>query len=136
MVTPSTPVPTTPRRPSVVIVDDDDAVRGSLLRLLSALGYAARGFASGADFLAEAPSLEIGCLVIDLLMPNEHGDAVVERLRQLRGDVPVIFISGTDDRATQERMAAAGVRASFAKPVDPRALVAEIRSVLATPGEG
>jgi len=124
----STPSP----RSSVVIVDDDDAVRGSLVRLLSALGYRATGFASGAEFLAAAPALEIGCLVIDVLMPDMHGDVVVARLREIRGDVPVIFISGTDDRATQARVTAAGVRAAFAKPVDPRALLDEIRAVLAT----
>ena len=120
-------------KPLVVIVDDDDAVRGSLVRLLSALGYRAMGFASGVEFLAVAPTLDIGCLVIDVLMPDLHGDLVVSRLRESRGEVPVIFISGTDDRATQARVDAVGVRAAFAKPVDPRALVAKIGALLAPP---
>jgi FixJ family two-component response regulator len=120
----------------VVIVDDDDAVRSSLLRLLGALGYAVRGYSSGGAFLADAEQSDtpLDCVVIDILMPDMHGDTVVERLRQVRGEVPVIFITGSDDQATQERVAAAGGRAAFAKPVDPRALLSEIRAVLSRPG--
>jgi FixJ family two-component response regulator len=112
----------------VLIVDDDDAVRTSLLRLLRALGFVARGYASGEAFLADLSGPRADCVVLDLLMPTLQGDRVVAAMRQVWPDVPVIFITGSDEPGMDDRLMGTGGRAWFMKPVDPRVLVAEIQA--------
>ena len=82
---------------TVYIVDDDDAVRDSLLELLESMGIRAAVFESAAAFLAHFdPALE-GCLVLDIRMPGMSGMELQARLRELGSRLPVIFITGHGD---------------------------------------
>jgi two-component system response regulator FixJ len=77
----------------VYIVDDDSMVRRALFFALRAGGFEPRSFASGADFLGEADSLEAGCVLLDLRMPDIDGIAVLEALGDRLGNLPVVIIS-------------------------------------------
>lgn len=81
----------------VYVVDDDDALRDSLLWMLDAHGYRAEGFASGEEFLAVHSPDMAGCLVLDVRMPGMSGLALFERLRERYSTLPVIFITGHGD---------------------------------------
>ena len=82
--------------PTVHVIDDDDAIRDSLARLLRLEDIAVRKYASAQDFLDVLP-LEAeggGCVISDVQMPGMDG---IELLRQLQGrefDLPVILMSG------------------------------------------
>ena len=65
---------------SVFVIDDDPAVRDSLLTLLRADGVRARGFAGGIDFFAALPEDAAACVVTDVRMPGMDGAEVVRRL--------------------------------------------------------
>ena len=54
------------QKPIVCIVDDDEAVRDSLQVLLETVGYAARAFESGPEFLEACVTLDGGCALIDI----------------------------------------------------------------------
>ncbi len=83
--------------PCVYIVDDDEAVRNSLSVLLESKGYTVRSFASAPEFLAAAPSLPIGCLIVDIRMPEMDGLELGEHLRARALEFPMIVITGHAD---------------------------------------
>ncbi len=57
---------TTDDSPTVLVIDDDDAIRDSLRILLGISGYATRTYASAADFLAAWPIPQRGCVLADV----------------------------------------------------------------------
>lgn len=85
----------------VYLVDDDEAVRDSMLWLLEANGFQVRAFASAEDFLEmfqNGPGARpVSCLILDVRMPGMSGLELHEEL--LRGgiDIPLIFITGHGD---------------------------------------
>jgi FixJ family two-component response regulator len=58
---------------TVVIIDDDPAVRGALTFSLQTEGFLVRSYASGADLLADVPVSDESCLVIDYQLPGMNG---------------------------------------------------------------
>lgn len=86
-----------PQPPTVFVVDDDGAVRGSLRLLLKSVGLNVRTFDSGQAFLDEYSDELSGCLILDVRMPDITGSALQRELN-LRGCLlPVIFITGHGD---------------------------------------
>lgn len=57
----------------IAVVDDEESVRKAVVRLLHAVGYIARGFASGQAFLQSWAHDKPDCLVLDLQMPELSG---------------------------------------------------------------
>src|ERR1700726_3570619 len=64
----------------IYIVDDDRAVRASLLALFEANGYTSHIFSSAQEFLAAAASLHTSCLIADIRMPGMDGLEMQQRL--------------------------------------------------------
>ncbi|HEY1072998.1 response regulator transcription factor [Brevundimonas sp.] len=117
---------------SVFIIDDDAAVRDSLLTLLRSEGIRARGFASGIDFFAAMPDDATACVITDMRMPDMGGAEVVRRLGELRGNAwPVIVITGHADVPMVVQMMKAGIVDFIEKPFDPSRLIETVRGCLA-----
>ena len=104
--------------PVVAIVDDDDSVRRSLLRVVRSAGYAAEGFASSREFLEWIPQGRAGCLLLDVHMSEMSGFDLQDRLA-----VPIIFITAHDDAKTQERIAKSGAVAHLRKPCEKQTVL-------------
>jgi len=83
--------------PTVFIVDDDEAVRGSMKLLLKTLGLATQAFASAQEFLATFDKARSGCLVLDIRMPGMSGLELQEELNDRGAMLPIIFITGHGD---------------------------------------
>ena len=81
----------------VHIVDDDEAVRQSLAFLLSTAGVPVRVYDSATSFLDALPSLQSGCLITDVRMPDLTGIELLQRLKAKSIDLPVIVITGHGD---------------------------------------
>lgn len=79
------------------IVDDDAALRRSLLFLLDSVGWRAQAYASADEFLAAYRPGEPGCLVLDIRMPGMSGLELQQALRARGHVLPVIFITGHGD---------------------------------------
>ena len=116
--------------PTVSVVDEDAAVRESLVRLLAAEGWNAVPYTSANEFLGRAPLAQIECVLLDNQMPGMSG---IELLERLAGDgvaPPVVFLSGNGDVATSVHAMKLGAVDFLEKPVDHAVLVAVVRKAL------
>lgn len=101
--------PTDAGPPTVLVVDDDADVLGSLRFSLEVEGYCVRTYANGAALLSDAALPSAGCLVVDFHIPGADGLSVIGSLRERRVDMPAILITSSPTRAMMRRAAAAGV---------------------------
>ena len=100
----------------VYIVDDDEAVRSSLSLLLESRGCVVKSFGSALDFLAAAPALPTGCLIVDIRMPEMDGLELQERLKAGALGFPMIVITGHADVPLAVRAMKAGAVDFIEKP--------------------
>ncbi len=115
---------------TVLVVDDDPAVRVSLKFSLQIEGFAVRLYASGQELLADPDLPAHGCLVIDQRMPDLTGLDVVDRLRARQVALPAILITTDPNQAVRSRAADAGI-ALIEKPLLSDALLNGIRAAIA-----
>lgn len=115
----------------VHVIDDDEAMRDSLLFLLDAAGLAGRAYDSASAFLAAIEGMERGCIVTDIRMPGMTGLDLVRRLRELQVPDAVIVITGHGDVPLAVEAMKAGVLDFIEKPFDDGQLLTAVRSALA-----
>ena len=75
-------LPTDAAAPTVLIVDDDPDVLGSLRFSLEVEGYRVRTYADGTAILSDPALPEVGCLVVDFYIPGDDGLSIIGRLRE------------------------------------------------------
>jgi two-component system response regulator FixJ len=109
------------------IVDDDEAMRGSLRALLGTRSdLVIRPFQSGDAFLAALPELEPGVVLIDVHMPGADGIEVLRRLRQQGSAAQSILITGHGNIAMAVEAMRSGAYEFLEKPFDHLALLAAV----------
>ena len=86
-----------PKKGTVYVVDDDEAVRDSLQWLLEGKDYRVRCFDSAESFLSLYYSREVACLIVDILMCGMTGLELQSRLIESRSPLPIVFITGHGD---------------------------------------
>ncbi len=117
--------------PTVFLVDDDDGVRASITRLLTASGLHVRSFASAEEFLADSDRDGPGCLVLDLRMPEIDGLELQEALRDGDSTQPIIFLTGHGGVPESVAAMKAGATDFFEKPAEPSELLAAVDRAIA-----
>lgn len=115
----------------VFVVDDDDKVRESLVRLLSSAGYVATGFSSADRFFSTPLPASPCCLILDMKMPGSSGFDVVKKLEAKGDAIPVIFISGYGTIPDTVQAMKAGAREFFTKPIRSDQLLNAVDEALA-----
>lgn len=86
-----------PKKGTVYVVDDDEAVRDSLQWLLEGKDYRVKCFDSAATFLARLDVREMACLIADIRMPGMSGLELQDRLVERKSPLPIVFITGHGD---------------------------------------
>jgi signal transduction histidine kinase len=122
---------------SVLVLEDDEAVRGAVVRILTRLGYKVTATEHAAEALAKIalPGGTPDLLITDVVMPEMNGRQVAERAIAICPKLKVLYISGyTDDVVLQHGILARGV-AYLSKPITPEALGRKVREVLGTRSE-
>jgi signal transduction histidine kinase/ActR/RegA family two-component response regulator len=116
--------------PLVLVVDDDDAARELVVRVLQKAHFQALEAASAEAGLRAALAHTPHAIVLDLLLPDINGWRVLETLRATPTlqDIPVVVLSIVDDRAQSRALGAAE---HLLKPVDSDRLVGSLRAALA-----
>jgi FixJ family two-component response regulator len=116
--------------PVVHVVDDDDSMRTALARLLTAAGYAVRGYSSAGAMLLAPPCDDPGCIVLDIRMPGPSGLELQEALRKREDQLPIVFLTGHGDVPTSVRAMKAGAVDFLTKPVQRDALLSAVASAV------
>src|ERR1700748_3751033 len=86
-----------PKKGTVYVVDDDEAVRDSLQWLLEGKDYRVRCFDSAESFLSRYDPREVACLIVDVRMSGMTGLELQDRLLERKSPLPVVFITGHGD---------------------------------------
>jgi len=114
----------------VCVVDDDDAVRDSLAFLLQSARVRVQAYESAAAFLAALPSLQPGCIITDIRMPEIDGLELLRRLKGMSIHVPVIVITGHGDVPLAVEAMKVGAVDFLEKPFDDEILLAAVQTAL------
>ncbi len=116
----------------IMIVDDDDMLRETLVMAVESAGYTVSQASDGRQALDMIDECHPGIVVTDILMPKCDGLEVLQRLREQRADVKVIAMSGGGiiNGALCLRLAGAfGADVVLAKPFRPGQLLDAIDKV-------
>jgi FixJ family two-component response regulator len=117
---------------TVLIVDDDAAVRSALKFALEVEGFRVRLYAGSEALLADLDLPGCGCLVVDYRMPVMDGLQLIDALRGRNVAMPAILITGRANDGLRRLAARSGVSQVLEKPLSDGALVASIRQALGT----
>jgi DNA-binding response OmpR family regulator len=118
--------------PRILVVEDDPETRHFYMGVLSAAGFstdeAHNGFQAFAKAIEEPPDL----ILTDIAVPGLDGIDLCRRLRSevSTRDVPVLAVTGYDDRHYPNRVLQAGANRVLIKPLDATLLVSEARRLL------
>lgn len=118
-------------QPLIYVVDDDEAIRRSLSFMLKTSGFAVQSFSGGIPFLKDAATLEQGCVLLDVRMPDMDGLEVQRELRARGILLPVIIMTGHGDVGMAVAAMKAGATDFIEKPFEKAALLEAIAAACA-----
>lgn len=117
-------------RPSVLVVEDDQAVRESLRRSLEFNGYAVSLAADGNEALAAVRSHQPDAVVMDVMMPRMDGLEATRLLRESGNRVPILVLTARDAVGDRVEGLDAGADDYLTKPFALAELLARLRALL------
>ncbi|MGD8912397.1 MAG: response regulator transcription factor [Candidatus Thiodiazotropha sp.] len=118
-------------RPTVFVVDDDQAMRNSLKWLIESVSMQVETFESADAFINSYYPGRSGCLLLDVRMPGMSGLELQEYLRANQIAIPVIIITGHGDVPMAVRAMKSGAVDFIEKPFNDELLLESIRYALA-----
>ncbi|NBW78084.1 MAG: DNA-binding response regulator [Betaproteobacteria bacterium] len=119
-----------PKKGTVYVVDDDEAVRDSLQWLLEGKDYRVRCFESAEVFLERFDPKEVACLIVDVRMEGMSGLDLQNRLVENHSPLPVVFITGHGDVPMAVETMKKGAMDFIQKPFDEVKLVSLVERML------
>jgi two-component system phosphate regulon response regulator OmpR len=119
-----------PEAPHLLVVDDDERLRGLLRRYLTDNGFRITLAADAAEARLKLKSLEYDLAIVDVMMPGENGFALTASLKAER-QVPVLLLTAMAEAENRVHGLEQGADDYLVKPFEPRELVLRIRNILA-----
>jgi FixJ family two-component response regulator len=114
----------------VAVIDDDEAYRVAVHRLLKSAGLSVQSFDSAEVFLNSGQQHETGCLISDIRMPGMSGLELQSKLNADRCPIPTIFITAHGDEKMRLQAMRGGAVKFLMKPFDGEALLEAVRVAL------
>ena len=99
-----------------MIVDDDEALRGSLDNLIRSVGYRTKGFSSAEAFLQSNNLHDTACLIVDVRMAHMDGLDLQRGIVAAKWPIPIIFMTSYAAEAVRAKALAAGAVDFLYKP--------------------
>ncbi len=115
------------------IVEDDQAMRDSLVELLEDAGYSVRTYTKAEKLLARGTAIEPGCIVSDVRMPGMDGLTLLRRLRAGGSTMPLMLITGHGDVSMAVAAMKAGAVDFLEKPFEADVFLAAVEAALSHP---
>jgi FixJ family two-component response regulator len=119
------------KAPVIAVVDDDDAIRRALSRLLRASGFNVITFASGQAFIDSLEAQRPDCVVMDFQMPDLTGGDVQRLLLLAEIHLPIIIMTAYDHPGIREECLGDGAAACLVKCDLQDRLIAAIEAAIA-----
>ena len=121
-----------PASAMILVIDDEEGVRNVAARLLQRAGWVVLTAADGRTGVEvfQANASAIGCVLLDLTMPQMSGEQVFHELRQIRPDVRIILCSGYSEASATSHFARHELAGFLHKPFTPSELRDMIQHVL------
>src|SRR5207237_1773908 len=119
--------------PRVLVIDDDEDIRGLVRALLERSGATVRDAPNGKEGLREFHTWRPDLVILDVSMPELDGWNVLERIRDM-SDVPVMMLTARNDELERVRGLQAGADDYVAKPFGKQELVARVQALLRRAG--
>ena len=117
-------------KPTVFIIDDDDAVRNSSQTLIESMDIQTHAFSDVQSFLDAFDSDQPGCILLDVRLPQMSGLELQEYLHSKGINTPIIFVSGHSNVSMAVRTLKAGAVDFLEKPFDDQILLDSIQKAL------
>jgi FixJ family two-component response regulator len=114
----------------LALVDDEGPVRQALGRLLRLAGYEVLLFASGQEFLDSLNEREPDCVLMDIHMPGLSGLQLRDGLKAAHADLPIVFITASDDAELAQQAFCGGAKALLRKPFSRQVLLDAVDAAL------
>jgi DNA-binding response OmpR family regulator len=114
----------------ILIVEDDEAIMGTLAYNLSRSGFGVQGATNGADALRLARNSRPNLILLDIMLPGESGIEVCQRIRERDRGVVIVMITAKDAEEDKVRGFEAGADDYVTKPFGMRELLARINANL------
>ena len=118
---------------TILIADDDRAIRTVLVQALNREGYAVRATGSGQTLWNWVANGEGDLVITDVMMPDENGLDLVPRIKKLRPDLHVVVMSAQSTLLTAVKATQCGAFEYIPKPFDLRELLSVVDRGLQTP---
>lgn len=119
-----------PKKGTVYVVDDDEAVRDSVQWLLEGKGFRVRCFDSAESFLSRYDAREVACLIVDIRMGGMTGLELQNRLIEAKSPLPIVFITGHGDVPMAVDTMKKGAMDFIQKPFNDEQLVGLVERML------
>jgi FixJ family two-component response regulator len=114
----------------IAVVDDHEGFRDALQLFLRTFGFQVEAFASGREFLRSSRLEAVGCVILDLAMPDMNGLEVQQQLAARGRQIPIVFVTAHRDDYLGQCASATGALAVLRKPADDEELVRLVREAL------
>jgi PAS domain S-box-containing protein len=119
---------------TVLVADDEEAVRNVARRMLELVGFTVLSASDGIEavqvFREHSP--EIVAVLLDMTMPQMDGLTALREIRRIRNDARIILSSGFSEQDAKSRLAGEGLSGFVQKPYRPSELVGKVRDVLSS----
>jgi FixJ family two-component response regulator len=117
--------------PRVLVVEDDESLRGALERLLGLAGFSVVAYTSAESFLQGGFGEVASCVVCDLRLPAMSGLELLGALRRRGCRAPLILITAFDEPGLADQAKRLGAAGYLVKPFHGTALLAAVRAAIA-----
>jgi len=114
----------------ISIVDDDESMREAIQSLLRSVGFRAKTFASGEQFLQSDQIENTACLILDVRMPGMSGLDLQRRLMATECRIPIVFVTAHGEEEARSRALQEGAVDFLLKPFSEEALLNAIQAAL------
>src|SRR5665213_2408582 len=120
---------------SILVADDDAAIRTVLNQALSRAGYEVRSTGNAATLWRWINQGDGDLVITDVVMPDENAFDLIPRIRKTRPDLPIIVMSAQNTFMTAIRASERGAYEYLPKPVDLKELIGIVGRALSEPKE-
>lgn len=115
---------------TILVIDDEKAIRNTLKDILSFEGFAVEEAVDGAEGLEKIQANDYHCILCDIKMPKMDGMEVLDKVKEIKPDIPFVMISGHGNIETAVEAVKKGAYDYISKPPDLNRLLITIRNAM------